>query len=178
MRYIHLISTAAVTAIGYMNDTCETVTVTVAGGKSPVRVNKSDFDADQELPTGERQYKMYKGSNDPAIDTSGAVSDVNVTSQGEGGTILTTAAPSAPDFTSGDTKPVLMDEAKGAAAPTATDAGQWLVMKSGTGKNAKFFIANGLGQKITGDDAKLAGIDEAGYDTEDAARHVIDHTSR
>lgn len=176
MRYIHLISTA-VAAIGYMNDACETVIVTPAGGKTPVRVNKSDFDADQELPAAQRHYKARKADDD-AVDASGTMSDVNLTGQGEGGEILTTAAPSAPDFTSGDAKPVLMDEAKGAAAPASTDVTQWLVMKTGNGKSAKFFIANGLGQKITGDDAKLAGIDEAGYDTEDAARHVIDHTSR
>lgn len=47
-----------------------------------------------------------------------------------------------------------------------------LVMKSGTGKNAKFFIADSMGQKIIGDEAEKLGIDEAGYATEDDAKEV------
>ena len=65
-----------------------------------------------------------------------------------------------------------MDETKNAAAPAATTADQLLVMKQGSGKSAKFFITDGMGQKITGDRAKLLGIEEAGYDSEEAAKLV------
>lgn len=176
MKRIFLVSTA-IAALGYMNDTCATTLVTVGKSKTPVRINTIDFDEDQAKPAGERQYKAHTGTDD-AVSATGVVSDVNLTGQGEGGTILTTAAPSAPDFSNPAGAAPLMDESKNAAAPTATDAGQWLVMKKGTGKAAKFFVADGMGVQITGDAAKLAGIDESGYDTEDAARAVIDHTSR
>ena len=137
------------------------------GKGDPIRVNKTDFDADQA--SDKPRYKASDGPKDEATAT-GARSDVNVTHDNG---VQTTAAPSAPDFSGqgeGNTPPT--DEVKQAAAPTATTVDQLLVMKSGTGKSAKFFITDGMGQKIEGDRAKLLGIDEKGYDTEEAAKHV------
>ena len=52
-------------AIGFMPETCEVVNVTLKGSSDLVRVNKDDFDADQEKPADQRQYAPIKG-NSPA----------------------------------------------------------------------------------------------------------------
>ncbi len=171
MKHIALIGALA---LGYSHGRTETVLV--KGSDGPIRVNKSDFDADQE---GDKNYTLYKGKNDADTTVArGARSDVNVTGQGEnGGEVQTTAAPSAPDFSSpaGSEQPI--DKVKNAAAPTSTTADQILVMKQGSGKNAKYFLTDGMGQKITGDRAKLLKIDENGYDSEEAAKAVQTHTN-
>ena len=169
MKNLYLLG-AATAALGYSHGTTETVLV--KGSDGPIRVNKSDFDADQ---AGDKTMTEFKGKDPTEGDNDGKVargtaSDVNVT--GAHG-VQTTAAPSAPDFSGGDaTRPLPMYETKNAAAPAATTADQLLVMKQGSGKSAKFFITDGMGQKITGDRAKLLGIEEAGYDSEEAAKLV------
>lgn len=164
-----LACTVALAAIAYSHGRTETVLISGGKGKGPIRVNKSDYDADQ-ADGGEKSMTLYKGKDPTEDDTAaGARSDVNVT-HAKG--VVTTAAPSAPDFTAGDSasQPPI-DEAKNAAAPVSTTVDQLLVMKD-PGKNGKYFIANGMGEKITGDRAKLLGIDEKGYDTEEAAKRV------
>lgn len=163
-----LFAATALAAVGYSHGRTETVTVTRKGSKDAVRVNKSDYDADQE---GDKTMTLHKSTEDAA--TGGARSDVNATNAGG---VITTAAPSAPDFSGGEGNSLPMDETKAAVAPTSTTADQLLVMKSGNGKSAKFFITDGMGQKITGDQAKLLGIDESGYDTEEAAKTVQSNT--
>lgn len=62
-----------------------------------------------------------------------------------------------------------------ASAPDAAKlpgADQFLVLKSGSGKATKFYISDGLGQRITGDAAVELGIDENGYATEAEAKTV------
>lgn len=160
---------ASIVAVGYSHGRSETVLVSQGRGKGPLRINKSDFN--------EKEHKLYSGDDADELNTgvaSGKMSDVNET--GANG-VQTTAAPSAPDFSPGDAdaKPPI-DETKQAAAPIGTTADQLLVMKQGRGNSAKFFIADGLGNKITGDRAKLLGIDEDGYDTEEAAKAVQSNT--
>lgn len=160
------LAAVALSALAYSHGRTETVWAT-EGKHGPFRVNKSDFDIDQQ--SDKPRYKASDGPNSEP-STEGVTSDVNVTHTNG---VQTTAAPSAPDFSNnseGTTPPT--DEVKQAAAPTATTIDQLLVMKQGTGKSAKFFITDGMGQKIEGDRAKLLGIDEKGYDTEEAAKQV------
>lgn len=68
-------------------------------------------------------------------------------------------------------------EAPAEPAPTADVAPpadeQLIVMKSGTGKTAKFFVADLKGAKVTGEAAAALGIDENGYATEDEAKAAL-----
>jgi len=170
-RIYALIATSI--ALGYSHGRTETVMISGGRGKDPIRVNKSDFDADQE---GDKTMSLYKGAATPD-DTKSGASDVNVTHAGTGGEVQTTAAPSAPNFSTGDAQTMPMDDTKNAAAPATTTDDQLLVMKSTKGKTkGKFVIANGVGQPITGDRAKLLDIDEDGYDTEAAAKAVQTRT--
>lgn len=170
MKRLMLSAASALAAIGYSHGTTETVMVKRKGWKDPVRVNRSDFDTDQ---AGAKEFTEYTGDDAEALNT-GIASDVNAT--GANG-VQTTAAPSAPNFAPAENAdPLPVDPVKQAAAPSSTTVDQLLVMKSGTGKNAKFFIADGVGNKITGDKAKLLGIDESGYDTEEAAKAVQTRT--
>lgn len=161
MKRIALLASAAVT-VGYSHGRVETVFAKRKGSKDPVRVNKSDYDADQEEDSKDR---LYTGLADkPAASSKGVDGDV-----------LPTAAPSAPDYSNGDAgapqPPV--DQVKNAAAPVAPSDNQIFVMKKGSGKNAKFFLCEMKGNeavKIEGDRAKMLGIDENGYDTEEAAK--------
>lgn len=167
MKRIALLTTALV-AIGYSHGRTETVLV--KGSDGPIRVNKDDFDADQ---AGEKKYTAYHGK-DGDDAPSGDRSDVNVTGNGVDGQVLTTAAPSTPNF-SGPAGSLAdpIDQTKNAVAPVSTTADQLLVMKQGK----KFFITDGMGQKITGDRAKLLKIDERGYDSEETAKAVQTHTN-
>lgn len=165
MKRIALL-TSALVAIGYSHGRLETVLV--EGPDGPIRINKDEFDADQE---GEKNYTAHKGE---AAAPSGDRSDANVTGKGVDGQVLTTAAPSAPNFSStpsGSAGPI--DATKNAVAPVSTTVDQLLVMKQGK----KYFITDGMGQKITGDRAKLLKIDESGYDSEEAAKAVQTHTN-
>lgn len=58
-------------------------------------------------------------------------------------------------------------------APPSID-NQILVMKSGTGKAAKFFLTDTKGQKIEGERAEELGIDTEGYATEADAKEALD----
>jgi hypothetical protein len=150
----------SVAAIGYMSETCEVVLAKIKGSADPVRVNKDDFDADQDKPSGERQYSKYTGADEPEQ----SIIDARTTFDGLEG-VRPQAAPSAPDFTSGtDAAPLPVDEEKQAIAPTSPTPNQRLVMKEGS----KFFVVDGMGAKLESD-----GIDLAGYKSEKAARDAI-----
>lgn len=165
MKRIALLASTAL-GLGYANGhgRVETVYATVKGSKDPVRVNKTDFDADQEKDAKDRTYSEYKG-DDPVA-----------TAKGTEGEVLPTAAPSAPKMAgdAGAPQPPV-DQVKNAAAPAAPTDNQIFVMKQGSGNKAKFFLTemvDGKAKKIEGDRAKLLGIDEDGYDTEEAANKV------
>lgn len=177
MKRIAMLATTGALALGYSHGRTETVLISGGRGKDPIRVNKSDYEADQS-DDGANEMSLYQGKNPPdETPTKGNRSDVNVTGQGDGGEVKTTAAPSAPDFTEGDRATPPTDQTKNAAAPTSTTADQLLVMKSNKGKSkGKFVIADGTGTPITGDYAKTLGIDEGGYDTEAAAKEVQSKT--
>lgn len=62
---ISIFAIAASIALGFMSETVEVVFATVKGSSDPVRVNKADFDADQEKPENERQYGAHSGKDEP-----------------------------------------------------------------------------------------------------------------
>lgn len=155
---------SGVAMIAHMSDVCETVQIKGADGE-PVRVNKSDFDADQDSdkPTMKLFTKDKEGEQTaPPIPAPSGYP--------EG--VAPTAAPSAPNFNhvSGDAPnaqgaaPLVMDEAKAAAAPTAPSVDQLLVNKEGR----KYFVVDGTGTKVT-----RAGIDDAGYKSDSDAWAAI-----
>jgi hypothetical protein len=65
MKFSILALAASSLAIGFMSETTDVVLATMKGSLDPVRVNKHDFDADQEKPEAERQYGEYKGKDEP-----------------------------------------------------------------------------------------------------------------
>lgn len=165
MKISILALAASSIAIGFMSEVTDVVYATMKGSSDPVRVNKSDFDADQEKPSGERQYGEYKGKDEPAQSAAGASAQPFEALEG----VRPQAAPSAPDFTSGEptVKPII-DEQKGAIAPAVPSANSRLVMKEGN----KFFIVDGMGVKLTAE-AVGGDIDEEGYKSEKAAQDAI-----
>lgn len=174
MKRIALLATTALT-LGYSHGVVDTVMVKKGAKGEPFRMNRDDFDADQ-AEGGAKEYTEVK--NDDADADGGERSDVNVTGAGVDGEVKTTAAPSAPNFGAPEGAAIdPVDEVKQAVAPKSTTADQLLVMKEGTGKNAKFYITDGMGAKITGDRAKLLKIDENGYDSEETAKAVQTHTN-
>jgi PHD/YefM family antitoxin component YafN of YafNO toxin-antitoxin module len=65
MRAILLASVAvAVMPRAFMSETSETVFVTSKDWKDPVRINKSDYDADQD-EKGEKRYTLAKSAEAP-----------------------------------------------------------------------------------------------------------------
>lgn len=157
MRKITALLTSAA-VIGFMSETCEVVLV--SGKDGPVRVNKSDFDTDQEKPTGERQYSAYRGKQEAEqADAS------NGRKSFEELGVEPIAAPSAPDFTPGESDaPLPVDPTKNAVAPSLAAPNDLLVMKEGN----KFFVVNGVGAK-----QEIDGIDAAGYKTQALAQEAI-----
>lgn len=154
-------------AIGFMSETVDVVYAIMKGSSDPVRVNKDDFDADQEKPEAERQYGEYKGKVEPEQSVAGVA-----TPSLDG--VRPQAAPSAPNFTGGEStvKPVI-DEQKGAIAPAVPSENSRLVMKDGN----KFFVVNGMGAKLTAE-AVGGDIDEEGYKSEKAAQDAISKLPR
>jgi hypothetical protein len=137
------------------SDTCETVLVE-GGDCGPVRVNKSDFDADQA--SDKPQYKLATVKEAAKVEND-VPADPLV-----GGPPL--AAPSAPDFSGERKEPENIDPLKNAAAPTAGSPNQRLVFKEGK----KFYVVDGGGNKITD---MAPNIDPAGYATEELAWTAI-----
>ena len=153
---------AASVALGFMVDTTEVVLVTVKGSTGKVRINKSDFDADQALPTGERQYTAAKADdNVEQSDATGVKTFSDLESEG----VRVQAAPSAPNFNNGDdgVKPII-DEETGAIAPIAPSPNSRIVMREGD----KFFVCDGMGIKLTD-----GSVEEKGYKSEKAAQDAI-----
>lgn len=172
MKRILMVSTAATVALGYSHGRAETVLISGGRGQDPIRVNKADYDADQ-ADGGAKEMSLYKGDSVDKDDTSKTArsSDVNVTHEGEGGEVQTTAAPSAPDFSKGDAPTPPMDPVKSAAAPSSTTADQLLVMKITKGTNkGKFTIVDGLGQPLSDDKIALYDLGDNVFDTEAAAK--------
>lgn len=149
MKTTLLASIASVIPMAFMSaDVCEVVSIEGADGK-PVRVNKSDYDADQ-AEGGAKSMTLHKEQPDQSV--AGQV----VIPPPAGVTIP--PAPAAPNFVpatdaAGQPLPV------GAPVPPTTPApNAKLVMKEGR----KYYVVDTTGAKITGTD----GIDEAGYASE------------
>lgn len=160
---------ASAAAIGFMSETCDVVLVKGQDG-NPLRVNKDDFDADQEKPVKDRQYTAYDGDDADEILNQSVSGQQTFESLG----IEPQAAPSAPNFNGGtNTNPLPVDPAKNAAAPATTSPNQRLVMKEGK----KFFLVNESGIKLTTADVG-AQIEEGGYSTQEAAQEAIKNLPR
>ena len=128
-------------------------TVSVGG----VRVNKHEYEADQQKPAAERQWKG-KRDKEPEQSTAaaGAV---------EPATGPALAAPSAPHFGEPGEE-ARIDPLKNAVAPDTASPNQMLVMKKGK----KYIVVDGQGAPITD---KQPQIDPAGYDTEELAWQAV-----
>lgn len=145
-------------AAAHMSDTCETVSVN--GG---VRVNKSDYDADQ-AEGGAKAFKLDSARKqadnvDPAAGVPVDLPD---------GT-TTPPAPSAPIPNSADGQP----NPGVVATPTVASPGEMLVSKGGTANKPKWFVVSDKGEAITGDALVDVMIDAKGYDSEVAAWDAI-----
>jgi len=150
-------------AMACMSDVCETVVIT--GKDGPVRVNKSDYDADR---ASDKPSMKLHGSVEPEQSVAG-VTDVQL---GEG--VILPAAPSAPNFTGPEpTEPLPIDPNKNAVTPIAPSPDQKLVKNFETGKGATkkdhWFVVTPAGDKITGTE----GIADDGYATEQDAWNAI-----
>lgn len=154
---IHLFSSVALVALAHMSDTCETVSVN--GG---LRVNKSDYDADQG-DGGAKQYKLDSAAKQEAnVDNTAGVE----TTLPPGVTVP--PAPSAPIPLAPDgTVPTA-----GIVTATTASPGQLLVSKGGTDKKPKFYVVTVDGGVST-PVVDREGIDKAGYDSEVEAWEAI-----
>lgn len=141
----------------FMSDVCPTVTIIGHDG-DPLIVNKSDYDADQ-AEGGAKSMTLHKTQH-------GAASGGTPTAYPPG--VQPTAAPSAPNFNSGDQTPDVIDPAKNAAAPTAPSPNSLLVSKGGTEKKPVFTIVDGNGAPV------VHGLINAdGYATEKEAWDAV-----
>lgn len=149
---------ASVAAVAFMSETCETVLIKGKDGK-PVRVNKSDYDADRAADKS--TMTLHKDDDGPERGATGEGAKTF-----EGLNMPPVAAPSAPNFNNTEgvgTEPPI-DPTKNAAAPVAPSQNQRLVSKEGR----KFYVVDGTGTKLTDD-----GIDQDGYKTEKEAWDAI-----
>lgn len=153
---------AASVSLGFMSETTDVVLATVKGSTGKVRINKSDFEADQLLPTGERQYSAAK--DDETVEQSDGAG-VKTFADLETDGVRIQAAPSAPNFNGGEggVKPIV-DSETGAIAPVAPSPNSRIVMREGD----KFFVCDGMGIKLTD-----GSVEEKGYKSEKAAQDAI-----
>lgn len=157
MKLLALLSTAAF-PVAFMSDTVETVLV--KGGKDgPVRVNKSDYDADQS-ENGEKKMTLHNATQsqqkEAEIDKGGNPQNPQIAGNVQlpvNPDFPPQPAPAAPDF--GPTP---------AAAPTAPSPNQRLVKKDGK----KFLAVDGQGTPLD-----IDGIDPKGYASEAEAWNAI-----
>lgn len=151
----------SVSLIAFMSDVCETVQIKGAGGE-PVRVNKSDYDADQDSDKPTMKLFTKDNEGEQTVPPIPAASGFP-----EGAT--PTAAPIAPNFGAIDgnapnqqgAQPLTMDPEKQAAAPTAPSPEQLVVVKEGTTRKPVYFVVNGTGEKV-----ERTGLEKDGYATE------------
>lgn len=143
---------ASVALRSFMSDIVETVIVNMGG--TPVRVNKSDYEADKDSFT---LHEELTAEQVPAIAG---------TPVGLPDNIIVPPAPSAPNFGSAPGEPVV--PAGAPVPPTSPSPGAKLIMKNTKGK---FIVVEGTEPyaPIKG----VEGIDEKGYATqEDAAKAI------
>lgn len=163
MKGFLLATVARAFAVAFMSDVVETVTIKGKGGH-PLRVNKTDYDADQ-AEGGAKSMTLHTNDADQSSgDVTGALPP---------GVIVPPAA-SAPDYTAGanTAPPTNIDPATGAATPSVPSPGQLLVSKEGTGAKTRVYVGTLVGNdfvKTTGRD----GIDEKGYPDEKSAWDAI-----
>jgi hypothetical protein len=145
MKSLLLASAVSLCAVAFMSDVCETVLIKGADGK-PLRVNKSDYDADQ-AEGGEKKMTLH--TEDKKEQPDPIVGETVVSVHPE---LTIPPAPSAPTFVN----PV---------APSTANTDTLMVAKHGTGKAAKFFVVRPDGSKIE----DMRDVNKDGYDTEPLA---------
>jgi hypothetical protein len=159
MIKFHLLASAAgvVGVAAFMSDFCEVVNVHRKGTTGTVRVNKSDFDADQE---GEKTMSLVKSDDVEQSPPAGLIMNPEL------GGVPVPAAPSAPNFAPANPAPDA-PPAGAPVAPTVPSANTLLVKKESA---KKFKIVTADGSEVShpeiaaGDDGK-----QIGYPTEAAA---------
>lgn len=137
----------------FMSEIAETVIIN--GPNGPVRVNKSDYDADQS-DKGAKSMTLHKEQSIDALTGGGQQIGYPPGTQ-------PTAAPSAPNFGNAvehGAAPVI-DPNKNAVAPSTPSPNTLLVAKEGTEKKPRFFVVDGTGAHV-----EAPSIDKDGYETE------------
>jgi hypothetical protein len=175
MKQFLFASVASVIAVAFMSDAALEVVTVVGEGGEPLRINKSDYDADQ-AEGGAKQWTLH---DDEPLQANGAGAAIGLP-----GNISMPAAPAAPDFSSGGGTPETIDPNKNAVAPALPSPGQKLVQKNGSGKTAKFVIVVAQGDgtflpltnEALNDPAKpntSPTIEEGGYASDKDAWNAI-----
>jgi homoserine dehydrogenase len=171
MKNFLLASVASVIVSAFMSDAAlEVVTVVGEDGKA-LRINKTDYDADQ-ADDGEHKYSLHDDETQQA-NSAGAVIQLPPG-------VSQPAAPAAPNFAGApETNTNIIDANKNAVAPAAPSIGQKLVNKEGK----KFFIVvaaeGGEFPKLTnamlseGKPNNTVTIEEDGYKTDKDAWDAI-----
>jgi hypothetical protein len=155
MRAILLASVAvAVMPRAFMSETSETVFVTSKDWKDPVRINKSDYDADQD-EKGEKRYTLAKSAEAPELEPLSGTGPITPV---EG--LIIPPAPSAPAFID-------------AVAPTTASADTLFITK-GKGAKARFYVVDANNMPV----ANMRDIDPKGYDTEELAIAALNAVKR
>lgn len=158
MKSFLALGMSAIAYAAHMAETCEVVMVKGKGG-TPVRINKSDYDADPGA------FTLHKDEPVQTVEGSSL--------GGLPENVQQKPAPSAPDFNASNGEapatPLPIDPATGAAMPTVPAADQFLVVKDGR----KFYVATKAGEdypRVTG----VTGIDEGGYKTDAEAWQAVE----
>ena len=157
LRKIALLS--SVSAV-FSSDICETVTIQTANG--PVRVNKSDYDADQAEGGANEMKLATKAATAETQDAENAtVQTVGANGAGvvPAGNIPVPPAPSAPVTALGG------EEGGNVATPTTVAPNTLMVIKDGK----KFYAVRPDGSRVE----DIEAIDKAGYASEAAAWEAI-----
>jgi hypothetical protein len=151
MKSLLLASVASVFATAFMSDVCETVMVKGGDGGDPIRINKSDYDADQ-AEGGAKKYHLHADDKQPQPDPIVGTGPVPVHPA-----LTIPPAPSAPNFVN----PV---------APQTASADTLMVAKGGTGAKAKFFVVRPDGTRVE----DMRDVDKDGYATEALAWAAVE----
>ena len=166
MFKLALLATAAFPVA--FNDGCETVVIRTAGGD--VRVNRSDYDADQ-AKGGEKKMRLASDAKQDDNNTASTVDQANAVNTAVAPEAQPIPAPSAPNFAAPVDSPAVqaVDPTTGAAVPTVPSPGQYFMVEEGTGAKKKIFVTRADGSKV--DD--VMGIDPRGYPSADDAMKAV-----
>lgn len=158
MKIALLASVAAV----FSSEICETVTIQTENG--PVRVNKSDYDADQAEGGAKSMTLATEKQAAPVADAETQTPQTVGQTDGAGAVVVPADGLTVPPAPSAPVNALGGDESK-VATPNTLAPNTLLVIKDGK----KFYVVRPTGEKVT----DVEGIDAAGYASEEAARNAI-----